>query len=147
VSSVDGLVRVWAVRAGALELVTSGRLPVTPQGISTSEISRLTAQERSRVGRPVRLIPPTLKGQFGAPIISNRGDIWILRTSQDPFSSAEPTAREYLVVPLDGRAQYRVVLPAGFVLYAVENDLLLGKRRTENDVDIVQIWRLPEQPR
>lgn len=147
VSSVDGSVKVWVARSGSVDVVKAGRLPITPQPLSESEVDRLADQERVRVGKRVRLIAAPFKSQLAAPIISNNGDIWIRRSVQHPFGEPVVAARNYLVIPIDGRAQFQVTVPAGFILYAVVNDLLLGKRKTENDVDIAQVWRLPRLSR
>lgn len=142
VSSIDGTLKVWLTRSGRLDVVRTGRLPIAPQPITEAEVTRLAREEQARTGKSVRLIAPPFKGQLAAPIVSNNGDVWILRTVQDPFSDRVVPGPNYLVVPIDGRAQFQVTVPAGFTLYAVVDDFLLGKRKTDNDVDIVQVWRL-----
>jgi hypothetical protein len=128
------------VRGGELQLIRSGRLPITPQRITDAELSQLIARERERTDRRVVLIAPQYKSQLGVPMVSSDGSVWIPRVNISPLGESRPV-REYLIVPLNGRAQYQVTLPAGFSPRAVVGDLLFGTRKTEHDVDLVQVWR------
>lgn len=128
--------------AGPVEL-RRGRVPITPRPLTEQDWRRMEDLERAgRDPGPRRhLSGPLMMAQLGEPVFADDGTLWIPRLDHDSSDGIAHGGGSMLLVPTDGRAQSSVRLPDGFSLRAVRGNELLGVRRTELDVSLVEVWR------
>jgi hypothetical protein len=138
-----GDVQVFKSGIAGLTLVRSGRIPIDPRRLAESDWRAVEAAHlaTSNGTRANYVFGPSYQAQIGSVVVSDDGTIWVRRIDFRP-SEATPriTKPIYLVIPQNGPQQV-VQLPIGFDLRAARGDLLLGYRRTELGVDVVELWR------
>lgn len=144
VDGFQGEVRVLSIEPMTLRIVRSGRVPIEPKSLGESDwrnLEEFLLSERAGT-RADHLLGPLFRAQLGEPVFASDGTLWLRRLEIDPTRSHAAGPPVYLVIPPNGGQQYNVSLPAGLSLRAVRGDFLLGQRRSDLGVDIVELWRI-----
>jgi hypothetical protein len=143
VDAFVGQVRILRVGPIGAAVAKVGRLQITPRPLGPNDWKAVHAalvQER-QAGPAKHLEGPRYQAQLGEPVISDDGVVWIPRIDFDPVSRRPPAATyRVLLLPIDGREQTVVTLPSGLTLRAVRGDVLVGTRKAEYDVPVVEVW-------
>jgi hypothetical protein len=113
--------------------------PVTAADRQELERSAREGQTGQRWGR-LGFILPEQRAWFRGAILDNRGRVWLRR--DPPPASRGPTGHVYLMVQPDG-ALREFRLPEGATLSSVHDDLLFTTARSDLDVPLARVYRLP----
>lgn len=141
-----GTVRFHEVTPDGLRLIRSGQIPVTPRPLEMRDWLWATAEDdanRTLTRRILHHDGPPFMAQLADPVFSDHGTLWVRRLGSDPETQWSQERTEYLLIPIDDRAQSVVVIPGGVNIKAIRGDLVAVVGRGEFDVPIVEIWRLP----
>lgn len=142
VDAFQGNVKTYRVGQAGLELVWEEQLPITPEPLDERDWRELAETADPDISGATQLIGPRFRAQVGAPLFADDGALWVRRLEIDPVAGMSPSSSRYFVLGTDGRTSDTIRLPSGFVLKAIRGDLLLGQRRTEWGIDVVEVWRL-----
>jgi hypothetical protein len=117
---------------GTLErLIRRSQEPVPVKGAYLDSLKSVEGATFEGVPLPDRL------PAFGALRVDDGGNLWV---EKFPFPGEPPT--EWEVFDPSGRLLGAVTLPARFVPKHIGNDFVLGVWKTENDVEVVRMYRL-----